>query len=107
MHASDNCEAHLGLVDHVQNRTEQLVCKQLYQVRSFVKGMTLDVFVLCRITPVAGTLLVKLAVRHIRSKRRSTFDATGITIVWHLGSADDIACSSLYFHYVLGARRRH
>jgi len=107
MHASNNCEARLGLVDHVQNRTEQLLRKQLYQVRSFVKGVTLDVFVLCRITPVAGTLLVMLAVRHIRSKRRSTFDATGITLVWHLGSTDDVACSSLYFHYVLGARRCH
>lgn len=107
MHTSNNCEVHLGLVDHVQVRTEQLLRKQLYQVRSCVKGMTLGVVVLCRITPVAGTLLVMLAVRHIRSKRRSTFDATGITIVWHLGSADDVACSSLYFHYVLGARRCH
>ena len=66
--------------------------------------MMLDVFVLCRSALVAGTLLVKLAVRHVRSKRRSTFDATGITIIWHLGGADDIARSSLYFHYVLGAR---
>jgi hypothetical protein len=69
--------------------------------------MTLDVFVPCRITLVAGTLLVKLAVRHVRSKQRSTFDATGITIIWHLGGADDIARSCLYFDYVLGARRCH
>ena len=50
MHASNNCKAHLGLVDHVQNRTEQQLRTQLYKVRSFVLRERHDVG-RCRTVP--------------------------------------------------------